>query len=82
MILNLEKLFICTMLSNMRIDTSVRAAKSRGLKVVVLEDACATKDLVWNGEIIPAQTVHNTIMASLNGTFAEVIKVRSFFAGI
>ena len=71
---NVKQLYICGMMSHMCIDTSVRAAKRLGYSVCVLDDACATKDLVWNGETIPADIVHKTFMASLRGTFAEVIK--------
>jgi nicotinamidase-related amidase len=71
---NINRLCICGMMSHMCIDTSVRAAKRLGYSVCVLEDACATKDLVWNGETIPADIVHKTFMASLRGTFAEVIR--------
>ena len=74
----IQHLVICGMMSHMCIDTTVRAAKDYGFTLTVLEDACTTKDLVWNGVTIPAQTVHNTIMASLNGTFANVIKTDDF----
>jgi len=72
--LNIKQLYICGMMSHMCIDTSVRAAKRLGFSVRVLEDACATKDLVWNDETIPADIVHKTFMASLKGTFATVMK--------
>jgi hypothetical protein len=39
----------------------------------LIEDACATKDLLWRGETIPAATVHKAFMASLMGIFAEII---------
>jgi nicotinamidase-related amidase len=71
-------LVICGMMSHMCIDTSVRAAMDYGFKVTLLEDACATKDLVWNGTVIPASTVHNTFMASVNGVFAKVMQTEDF----
>jgi len=70
----IERLYICGMMSHMCIDTSVRAAKRLGYSVCVLEDACAAKDLVWDGETIPADMVHKAFMAALSGTFAEVMK--------
>lgn len=65
---------ICGMMSHMCIDTTVRACYDYGLDVILLDDACATLDLTWNGKTIPAETVHNTFMASLDGVFARVIK--------
>jgi len=70
----IEQIYICGMMSHMCIDTSVRAAKRLGYSVCVLEDACAAKDLVWDGKTIPADTVHKTFMAALGGTFAAVMK--------
>ncbi len=69
------QLFVCGMMTHMCLDTSVRSAKMLGYEVCLLHEACATKDLVWNGEIIPSATVHKTFMASLAGIFAEVISV-------
>lgn len=71
-----KHLVICGMMSHMCIDTTVRTAKRAGYKVLLLSDACATKDLVWNNAIIPANTVHATFMASLQGTFADVINTK------
>lgn len=78
----IRNIVVCGMMSHMCIDTSVRAAQDFGFSVTVLGDACATRDLAWGGETIPAATVHNTIMASLNGTFARVVKTEEFLEGI
>ena len=75
---NINDLVICGMMSHMCIDTTTRACKDFGIKVTLLNDACATKNLSFNGEIIPAETVHNTFMASLNGMFANVIETQLF----
>jgi nicotinamidase-related amidase len=74
----IDHLVICGMMSHMCIDTTVRAAQDYGFKVTLIEDACTTKDLYWNGTIISAETVHNTIMASVNGVFAQVVKAEEF----
>lgn len=75
---DISNVVICGMMSHMCIDTTVRAAKDLGLNVTLIEDACATRDLVFDGCVIPAQTVHNTFMASLNGMFAKVVKASEF----
>ncbi len=74
----INELVICGMMSHMCIDTTTRACKDFGIKVTLLNDACATKTLSFNGVIIPAETVHNTFMASLNGMFANVIATQMF----
>ena len=73
-----DKLIIVGMMTHMCIDTTVRAAQNYGYKVTVIHDACTTKDLKWNGQTIDAQTVHDSIMASLQGTFGEVMSCEEF----
>lgn len=71
---DIEDIVICGMMSHMCIDTTTRACMDYGIKVTLLEDACATKNLVFHDKTIPAETVHNVFMASLNRMFAKVIK--------
>ncbi len=78
----ISQLVICGMMSQMCIDTTVRAAQSYGLSVTLLSDACAAKELVWKDKVISADTVHNVIMASLDGTFASVVQTEEFLANI
>ncbi len=80
--LEVRHLVICGMMSHMCIDTSVRAAKDHGFAVTLLEDACTTKDLRWRETVIPAETVHQTFMAALSGSFAQVQRTEEFIAGI
>jgi len=70
----ITELVICGMMSHMCVDTTTRACMDYDIKAVLLEDACATKNLSFNGKTIPAETVQDTFMASLNGIFATVIK--------
>jgi len=76
--LHADTLVIAGMMSHMCIDTTVRAAQNYDYKVTVVEDACTTKDLVWKGKTIDATTVHASIMASLQGTFATVMGIDKF----
>lgn len=70
----IERLVVCGMMSHMCVDTTVRTANALGFPVLLLGDACTTKDLSWKGERIPAATVHGAFMAALDGTFAKVIE--------
>ena len=71
--LGVEKLIVCGMMTHMCVDTTVRAAMDHGYAVTLVADACATRDLEINGEIIPAETVQKTYIASLAGIFAEIV---------
>jgi nicotinamidase-related amidase len=64
----------------MCIDTTTRACKDFGFNVTLIDDACATKNLSYDGKTILAETVHQTFMASLNGMFASVKKTNEFLS--
>lgn len=78
---NIKKIIVCGMMSHHCVDTTVRSATDFGYEVIVIQDACATKDLELNGEIIPAETVQKTFMAALQG-FGHVMKTEDFFEKI
>jgi len=69
----LTDLIICGAMSHMCIDTTVRAAKELGFKCTLIADACATRNLKFGEEVLPAQTVHASFMAALDGMFAIVM---------
>lgn len=76
--LEIDTLIIAGMMSHMCIDTTVRAAKDYNYQVTVLDNACTTYDLSYNGEKIPADIVHKIFMSALNGAFAKVVTVDQF----
>ncbi|MDF2671801.1 MAG: nicotinamidase-like amidase [Clostridiales bacterium] len=77
----IKHIVVCGMMTHMCIDTTVRAAKDLGFSVTLIEDACTTKNLIWNEQIIPAEVVHVSYMASLNGMFAEITTAAKFLEG-
>lgn len=76
----IEHVVICGMMTHMCIDATVRAAFDFGLHCTVIHDACATKDLSFKNATIPAVYIHNTILASLNGVYANIISTEEFLA--
>jgi nicotinamidase-related amidase len=69
---NISSLLICGMMSHMCVDASVRAAFDLGFSCIVTHDACATKELTFNGIIVPALQVHASYMAALGAVYAQV----------
>lgn len=69
----IRKLIVCGMMTHMCVDTTVRAAMDYGYEVELVADGCATMDLEISGEIIPAQIVQKTFLASLEGVFAKIV---------
>jgi nicotinamidase-related amidase len=73
----IENLVICGAMSHMCIDATTRAAFDFGFHCVVAEDACATRDLIFNGKRIEAPDVHAAFMAALSIPYAKVVSAES-----
>jgi nicotinamidase-related amidase len=50
-----------------------RAAFDLGFSCTVVADACATRDLQFEGKAIPAADVHAAFMAALAVPYAKVV---------
>jgi nicotinamidase-related amidase len=77
--LEIDHLVVCGMMSHMCVDTTVRSAMEHSFTVTLLEDACTTRDLIWNDQILLADIVHKAFMAALSGMFAQVMTTAEFF---
>jgi nicotinamidase-related amidase len=75
--MEITELVICGMMSHMCIDATVRAAFDMGYGCIVAHDACATRDLEFNGIHIPAAHVHGSFMAALGAVYARLMTVRN-----
>ncbi|WP_373741376.1 cysteine hydrolase family protein [Neisseria sp.] len=67
----IEKLIVAGAMSHMCIDAAVRAACDFGFQCAVAHDACATRDLEFNGKVVPAEQVHAAYMAALAFAYAQ-----------
>ena len=75
----ITKIVIAGMMSHMCVDTTTRACQDYGYEITVIEDACTTRNLKYKGKTIPAQTVHEVFMASLDKEFAEVMALEEYY---
>jgi nicotinamidase-related amidase len=75
--LNIGELIICGAMTHMCIDTTVRAAFDLGFRCLVISDACATKNMEFEGVTIEAQQVQAAFMAALSSPFAQVIEINN-----
>jgi len=71
----IEALVIAGAMSHMCVDATTRAAADLGFSCTVAADACATRDLAFRGEVVPARSVHAAFMAALDGAYARVATV-------
>jgi nicotinamidase-related amidase len=73
-----ENLVICGAMTHMCIDATTRAAFDHGFRCQVIHDACATRDLVFEGLEVPAAQVQAAFMAALQARFAQVLSLEEF----
>lgn len=66
-------LTICGAMSHMCIDATTRAAADLGFKCAVAHDACATRDVEFEGKRVAAGDVHAAYMSALGFAYARVM---------
>lgn len=71
---NAASLAVAGMMTHMCIDSSVRAASELGFDVTLFADACATRDLIYDGDRVPARDVQAGFLAALQWMFATVMR--------
>ncbi|MFK3799427.1 cysteine hydrolase family protein [Pseudomonas sp. NPDC088444] len=74
----IEALVIIGSMSHMCIDATTRAAADMGYPIELIHDACASRDVAFNGTTVPAAQVHAAFMAALGSAYANVISTEAF----
>lgn len=75
----IQRVIITGMMTHMCVDATARAASDLGFKVIVAEDACATRDLTYGDTTIPAEHVHKAFLAALK-SYGQVMPVEQILA--
>lgn len=76
----IEEVTVVGAMSHMCIDATTRAAADFGYKTSVVHDACATRDLEFKGETVPARQVHTALMSALAFGYASVVSTDEYLA--
>jgi len=75
-----EEVTIIGAMSHMCVDATTRAASDFGYKTTVVDDACATRDLEFRGEVVPAAYVQAAMMSALGFAYAKVVTTEEYIA--
>jgi nicotinamidase-related amidase len=67
------------MQTHMCLEAAVRAGHDFGFECLVVQDACATKDMKYGEKVVIAEDVHTTVLATLvAGGYAKVMDFKDF----
>ncbi|RPJ77413.1 MAG: cysteine hydrolase [Acidobacteria bacterium] len=69
------------MQTHMCVEAAARAATDLGFAVTVIPEACATRPLSYGGVKVPAEMVHATALAAINGTYGRVVGIDAWLVG-
>ncbi|WP_277376120.1 cysteine hydrolase family protein [Paenibacillus polymyxa] len=72
------KVVIVGMMTHMCIDATVRAAVDLGYETTLIEDACATRDLSYQGKVVSAEMVHYAFVSALESMYCNVNSTEEF----
>ena len=78
----IDQLLICGMMTSMCVDATVRAAFDLGFSCTVAKDACATRDLMLDGETVPARQVQIAFLSPLSAVYAKIRTADAIIEGI
>lgn len=78
--IGVKNLIICGMQTHMCVEGAVRAGYDLGYKITLVHDACATRDLKWENDVIPAKMVHLSTLVTLKN-YAKIVCTADYIAG-
>lgn len=75
----ISRLVIIGMQTQMCVEAVVRAGYDFGFECVVIQDACATRDVKFKDKTVKAEDVQTTILATMNdGGYSKIINLQEF----
>jgi nicotinamidase-related amidase len=76
---HINRLVIIGMQTQMCLEAAVRAAHDYGFECVVVQEACATRDLKFGGKVVKAEDVQTSTFATItDGGYGKVIEMKVF----
>ncbi|HEY3476598.1 MAG TPA: cysteine hydrolase family protein [Anaerolineales bacterium] len=75
----IERVVITGMMTHLDVDATARAAAELGFRVILAEDACATRDLQFGETVIPADLVQKSFVAAFQ-SYGKVMRSEEILA--
>ena len=64
---------ICGMMTHVCVEAAARASADYGFKIIVLSDACATRDVIYNSDTVLSKDVHNSTLATIQSYYGTIM---------
>ena len=77
---NIEEVVVCGMMTHMCVEAASRASADFDFSVVVIDDACATRDLKHGDKVVKASDVHTSTLATIDRYYGKVMTVDEFLS--
>ncbi len=78
---SIMELVLCGMQTHMCMEAATRAAADLGYNCIVVEDACATRNLKYGDKLVAASDVHLSTLATLR-SYAKIITTLEYLEGV
>jgi nicotinamidase-related amidase len=75
----ITRLVLCGMQTHMCLEAATRAGADFGFKCIVIQDACATRDLSYKGKIVKAEDVQISTLATLK-VYAQIMDTDEYLS--
>ena len=72
-----QRLVIAGMMTHMCVEAATRASDDLGFETILVHDACATRDLKFEDEVIAAKDVHLSTLSTLKA-YARIMSTAEF----
>lgn len=74
---NIHTLVIAGMMTHMCVEAATRAAYDLGFKCILVRDACATKDLTYDDQVVKARDVQLSTLNTLS-VYSKIVYTNQF----
>jgi nicotinamidase-related amidase len=76
---DISRLVIIGMQTQMCVEAAIRAGHDLGFECVVIPEACATRDLMFNNRVVKAEDVQTSTLATIaDGGYGEIADLKTF----
>ena len=75
---NIDTLVITGMMTQMCVDSTTRAAKDFDYECIVLGDNCATRDFIFEDNLVKAEDIQKSFLTALSYYYAKVMITKDY----